>query len=77
MTMTMDEEAMMQDTKFCVYSDPTFLYVLGKACIQNKCYIDLALQSLQDYVMIAFYFRAFIGEEKYQRMRIKAILQIA
>ena len=65
---------MIQDTKFCAYSDPTFLYVLGKSCIQNKCYIDLALHSLQDYVMIAYYFRGFIGEKDYERMRIKASL---
>ena len=50
----------MKDSNFTVYSDPKFLYLMGKFCARSKVllYADLAIQSFHDYLLIITYYRA-------------------
>ena len=52
----------MKDTGFSVYSDPKFLYLIGKICAKSKILPDLSLQSFYDYLLILTYYKDYIHE---------------
>jgi hypothetical protein len=46
MELNIENEALhefMKDTGFTVYSDPKFLYLIGKICARSKCFLELAV----------------------------------
>ncbi len=51
---------LLKDTAFSVYSDPKFLYLLGKLAARSQMlmYADMAIQSFHDYFLIVTYFKA-------------------
>jgi hypothetical protein len=66
--MNIENEAIhehMKDTGFSVYSDPKFLYLIGKICTKSKCYFDLALQSFHDYLLIVSYYKEYMRKDEY------------
>jgi hypothetical protein len=69
----------MKDTNFSVYSDPKFLYLLGKLCARTGLliYADLALQSFHDYFLIITYFKEYMRERDYALIKIKTYMWIA
>lgn len=67
----------MKDTGFSVYSDPKFLYLIGKICVKSKQYSRLALQSFYDYLMILTYYKDQIKETDFLKLRCKTLLYIA
>ena len=38
--------------EFTVYSDPTFLYYIGKFCAKSGMFLKEAKQALQDYMLL-------------------------
>jgi hypothetical protein len=69
----------MKDTNFSVYSDPKFLYLLGKLCTRSGLlfYADLALQCFHDYFLIITYYKNYLRESDYQVIKIKTYVWIA
>ena len=69
----------MKDTNFTVYSDPKFLYLMGKICARSKVllYADLAIQSFHDYLLIITYYRAYLTDNVYQEIKVKTLIWIA
>ena len=52
-------EITTKDKGFAVYSDPHFLFELAGFCLDAKCYYDLALQCLKEYITALTYFKEF------------------
>ena len=67
----------MKDTGFSVYSDPKFLYLIGKICTKADMYPDLAIQSFHDYLMILTYYKVYMKKEEYDRLKVKTYLWLA
>ncbi len=69
----------MKDTAFSVYSDPKFLYVIGKMCARSSLlmYADLAIQSFHDYFLIVTYFKAQMLPKQFNIVKIKTFLWLA
>ena len=69
----------MKDTAFSVYSDPKFLYLLGKLAAKSKLlvYADLAIQSFYDYFLIVTYFKAQIPQAQFDLIKIKTFLWLS
>lgn len=69
----------MKDTNFSVYSDPKFLYLMGKMCARsgNLIYADLAIQSFHDYFLIITYYKNYLRDEDYLLIKIKTYIWIA
>jgi hypothetical protein len=67
----------MKDTSFSVYSDPKFLYIMGKICARSQLlvYSDLAIQSFHDYFLIKTYYKR--SDEDYARVKIKTFVWLA
>lgn len=72
-----EDEENLKDTGFSVYSNPKFLYLIGKICVRSTSFIDLALQSFHDYLLIITYYKDYIEEDEYQRIRCKTLIWIA
>lgn len=53
----------MNDFGFCIYSDPTWLFVIAKMCVKWKVYIDLAVHCVQLYLQIVNYYKHFYPVE--------------
>ncbi len=43
---------MLLRVEFTVYSDPTFLYYIGKFCAKSGMFLKEAKQALQDYMLL-------------------------
>ncbi|TNV87441.1 hypothetical protein FGO68_gene4779 [Halteria grandinella] len=69
----------MKDTNFSVYSDPKFLYLMGKMCARsgNIIYADLALQSFHDYFLIITYYKDQMRESDYTLIKVKSFTWLA
>ena len=82
----------MKDTNFSVryfsyitllqvYSDPKFLYIIGKFCARSQLliYADLAIQSFNDYLLFMTYYRSTssLDDSKYSRVKLKTYIWIA
>ena len=69
----------MKDTAFSVYSDPKFLYVIGKMCAKSKLlmYADLAIQSFHDYYLIVTYFKAQIPQTQFDIIKFKTFIWLS
>ena len=75
--IAMHKADQLRDTGFSVYSDPKFLYLIGRFCVQANVYIDLAIQCLRDYLVIMGYYKNFLGQSTYEQIRQKVIIQLA
>jgi hypothetical protein len=53
------QQSDITDCGFCVRSDPYFLYFIAKMCVKTGLYIDLAIQSLYEYMQHLTYYRHF------------------
>jgi hypothetical protein len=67
----------MKDTGFSVYSNPKFLYIIGKICVKSHSLFDLAFQSFNDYLMIISYYKDYLNEEQFHNLRLKTLLWVA
>lgn len=69
----------MKDNNFSVYSDPKFLYIMGKICARSKLlmYSDLAIQSFHDYFLIITYYKSYVPDRVYIDIKIKTYLWLA
>ena len=69
----------LKDTAFSVYSDPKFLYLIGKICARSQLpiYSDLALQSFHDYLLIVTYYKDYMRTEDFRVIKIKTYLWLA
>lgn len=69
----------MKDSYFSVYSNPKFLYIMGKICARSKVvlYADHAIQSFHDYFLIVTYYRPYMTEAVYREIKVKTFMWIA
>ena len=69
----------MKDTNFSVYSDPKFLYLMGKMCARSGLiiYADLAIQSFHDYFLIITYYKDQMRDTDYTLIKVKTFTWIA
>ena len=69
----------MKDTNFSVFSDPKFLYIMGKMCARSRLliYADLAIQSFHDYFLIITYYKNYMREKDYENIKVKTFMWIA
>ena len=51
-----------KDTGFSVHSSPDYLLEIAKICLEAKCFQDLALQCLNEYISILTYYKEFPGQ---------------
>jgi len=70
-------QSIVKDTGFSVYSDPHFLFKIGKICANSGEYLNLGLNSLHDYLLIMDYFKEYLPEGEYRRVRAKGFHMIA
>ena len=61
----MDDMALPSEN-FAVYSDPKFLYIIGKICAKNGSYLDVGLQALNDYLLILNYNQNEMETEQFE-----------
>ena len=54
-------EVTTKDVGFSVQSNPDYLLEIAKICLDSKCYQDLALQCLKEYISILNYYKEFNG----------------
>jgi len=64
------------DKGFSVYSDPEYLCDVALFCLEAKCFYDLALQCLKDYITILTYFKEFNQTVDMGSTRKKVILMM-
>ena len=69
----------MKDTNFSVFSDPKFLYIMGKMCARSRLliYADLAIQSVHDYFLIITYYKNYMRQKDYENIKVKTYMWIA
>ena len=62
-----------------MYSDPKFLYIIGKICARSQllAYSDLAIQSFHDYLLIISYYKSYMREEDFLATKIKTYIWLA
>lgn len=66
-----------RDRSFAVYSDPSFLTEIAGFCLEAKCFHDLALQCLKEYITVLTYFKEFNQEVDLVVTKRRVILQLA
>jgi hypothetical protein len=66
---------LIRDPGFCVRSSPEFLLLVGKICLKQRIFVDLAVQSLFEYLQYLQYNKNFV--EAWQMKSVVAGLMIA
>ena len=70
-------EITTRDKGFAVYSDPHFLSEIAGFCLDAKCYYDLALQCLKEYITALTYFKEFNQKVDLVLTKRRVILQLS
>jgi len=66
-----DAREFIKDTGFSVFSDPHFLYLMGKFCAKSGSHLDIGLQALSDYMLIMNYYRDYMSAEDFAQVKTR------
>lgn len=50
----------VNDFGFCIYSDPSWLFIIAKMCVKWNVYIDLAVHCVQLFLQMVNYYKHFL-----------------
>ena len=70
-------EITTRDKGFAVYTDPDFLSEIAAYCLEAKCYYDLALQCLKEYITVLTYFKEFNQSVDLAVTKRRVVIQLA